>query len=131
MKNKIFALVLSVLLVAPCILRAEEVEITLIEVVGMSPIPGDDPLDGPGQIGIDPVEPTSFHATINGNMLSIFKQNWQIPNAYATVTNAATGNEVLNQQFTTCLQEQITAIGTYILHIQTIFGELIGQFMVQ
>ena len=49
MKTKIFALVLGALLTIPCLLCAEEVEIQLMEVIQMSPMPGDDPLDGPAQ----------------------------------------------------------------------------------
>ena len=45
MKTKLFALVLGVLLTIPCVLRAEEVEIQLMEVIGMGTLPGDDPFD--------------------------------------------------------------------------------------
>lgn len=43
MKHKLIALVLGVLLTIPCALRAEEVEIQLMEVIGMTPLPGDNP----------------------------------------------------------------------------------------
>lgn len=49
MKTKLFILVLAALFVMPYVLRAEEVVIQLMEVAMMEPIPGDDPLDGPGQ----------------------------------------------------------------------------------
>ena len=131
MRTKILAMALSVLFVMPCVLHAEEIEIQLFEVIGMSPLPGDDPLDGSDTPPINPTRPNDFHATINGNSLLINKQNFDIPFAHATVVHAPTGNTVVNQQFTTCLNEQINLIGVFILHIQTAFGELIGQFIVQ
>lgn len=45
MKAKLTALMLSVLLLMPCVLRAEEIEITLMEVIQMNPLPGDDPTE--------------------------------------------------------------------------------------
>ena len=49
MKQKFFALVLGALLTIPCVLRAEDVEIQLMEVVEMGFIEGDSPLDDPEQ----------------------------------------------------------------------------------
>ena len=114
-----------------CVLRAEEFEIQLMEVIGMQPLPGDDPLDGPSQSPDVPPRPTDFHATLNGNNLSIIKLEESIPSAQATVVNASTGSIVLNQQFTTSLSEQISNAGVYVLHIETTGGALVGQFMVQ
>ena len=131
MKNKILILALSLLLAMPCILRAEEVEIQLMEVIQMSPLPGDDPLDNPDQSPGVPTRPTSFRATINGNTLAIQKLESAIPSAQATVVNASTGNIVVNQQFTTTYQGQISNAGVYVLHIQTEGGALVGQFIVQ
>ena len=131
MKQKFFALVLGALLTIPCVLRAEEVEIQLMEVISMQPIGGDDPLDDPIQSPGVPTRPGSFHATINGNLLSINKLESTIPSAQATVVNASTGSIVLNQQFTTSLSEQIANSGVYVLHIQTAGGALVGQFIVQ
>ena len=131
MRNKITALVLSILFIIPCVLRAEEIEIQLMEVIGMGTLPGDDPLDDPIQNPSVPTRPGSFHATINGNALSIIKQDLSIPSAQATVVNASTGNVVLDQQFTNSIQQQINIIGVYILHIQTLWGALVGQFIVQ
>lgn len=122
---------LSALLAMPCILRAEEVEIQLVEVVQMTPLPGDDPLDDPLQSPNDPPRPRDFRATINGTSLSIQKLESAIPSAQATVVNAATGNIVVNQQFTSSMQSQISNAGVYVLHIQTAGGALVGQFMVQ
>ena len=122
---------LSALLAMPCILRAEEVEIQLVEVIQMTPLPGDDPLDDPDQYPSDPPRPTSFRATINGNTLSIEKREAAIPSAQAIVVNAATGSIVVNQQFTNSLLEQISAQGVYALRIETAGGALVGQFIVQ
>lgn len=130
MKQNFFVLLLCALLTAPT-LFAEEVEIQLMEVIGMTPLPGDDPLDNPSTEGDTPPRPNDFRASINGNSLSISRQNNAIPSAQATVVNAATGNIVVNQQFTNSLSSQITASGVYVLHIQTAGGSLTGQFVVQ
>ena len=131
MKTKILALVLGAILTIPCVLRAEEVEIQLMEVISMQPLPGDDPLDDPIQNPDVPTRPRSFRATINGTTLSILKQDEAIPSAQATVVNASTGGIVVNQQFTSALQEQISNAGVYVLHIETEGGALVGQFVVQ
>ena len=131
MTTKILALVLGAILTIPCVLRAEEVEIQLMEVVGMAVLPGDDPFDGPNQDPSVPTRPTNFRATIDGNVLAITKQEASIPFAQATVVNATTGSIVLNQQFTTSLSEQIGTPGVYAIHIETAGGALVGQFIVQ
>ena len=125
------ALVLGALLTIPCVLHAEEVEIQLMEVIQMTPLPGDDPLDDPDQYPSDPPRPTSFRATISGNTLSVSKENEDIPSAQATVVNASTGSIVVNQQFTNSLLEQIATQGIYALRIETAGGALVGQFVVQ
>ena len=131
MKRTFIALVLGALLTIPCVLHAEEVEIQLMDVIQMTPLPGDDPLDDPDQYPSDPPRPTSFRATINGNTLSIEKREAAIPSAQAIVVNAATGSIVVNQQFTNSLLEQISAQGVYALRIETAGGALVGQFIVQ
>ena len=93
--------------------------------------PGDDPLDNPDKETTVPPRPTDFRATINGNTLAIQKLGSTIPSAQATVVNASTGNIVVNQQFTTSYQGQISNAGVYVLHIQTEGGALVGQFIVQ
>ena len=100
MRKRITALLLGMFLLMPCMLRAEEVEILLMEVIGMQPLPGDEPLDGNDHMGDTPTRPNDFRATINGNTLSLLKQNEAIPSAQATVVNASTGSIVVNQQFT-------------------------------
>lgn len=91
MKHKFAIAVLSILFAVPCVLHAEEIEIQLMEVIQMNPLPGDDPLDNPSQMGDNPVRPRDFRATINGNALTITTQNTDIPSAQAVVVNAATG----------------------------------------
>lgn len=131
MRIKILSLALCVLFAMPCVLHAEEVEIQLMEVIGMSPLPGDDPLDNPDKEGSTPPCPSCFRATINGNSLSVVKLESSIPSAQARVVNASTGSTVINQQFSSLLQEQIAASGIYVLHIETPNGALVGQFIVQ
>ena len=131
MKRTFIALVLGALLTIPCALRAEEVEIQLMEVIQMTPLPGVDPLDGNDHMGDTPTRPRDFRATINGNTLSVSKENEDIPSAQAIVVNASTGGVVVNQQFTTTLSEQIATQGVYVLHIETADGALVGQFVVQ
>ena len=131
MKSKIIIMALSLLLVMPCVLHAEEAEIQLMEVVEMGIIEGDNPLDDPEQFPGEPPRPTDFRATISGSSLSVFRQNNTIPSAQAIVVNASTGNVVLNQQFTSSLQHQIANSGVYVLRIQTVNGALVGQFVVQ
>lgn len=131
MKTKIFTLVLAVLFLMPYALRAEEVAIQLMEVVTMSPIPGDDPLDGPEQSGNNPTRPTSFHATIDGHFLRIIKQDSNIPFAQVSVVAASNGGMVLNQAMTDSMEETISNNGVYVLHIETDGGALVGQFIVE
>lgn len=131
MKTKILALVLCALLAIPFVLHAEEVEIPLEEVIGITPLQGDNPLDDPGQSPGDPIRPRDFRATINGNHLSITRLNPNIPSAHAIVVNTSTGNIVLNQQFTSSLQSQISTSGLYVLRIQTATGTIFGNFVVQ
>jgi len=131
MKRTFIALVLGALLTIPCVLRAEEIEIQLMEVIQMTPLPGEDPLDNSENPPINPTRPRDFRATINGNTLSVSKENEDIPSAQAIVVNAATGSIVVNEQFTNSLLEQISAQGVYALRIETASGALVGQFIVQ
>ena len=131
MKTKIFTLVLAVLFLMPCVLRAEEVVIQLMEVITMSPLPGDDPLDGPNQDPSVPTRPASFHATINGHFLRVIKQDANIPSAQVAVVNASTGGLVLNQLMTDSMEETISNNGVYVLRIATAGGDLVGQFIVE
>ena len=131
MKKKLFALVLAAFLAMPVFLHAEEVEIQLMEVVGMEVLPGDNPLDNPERSGDTPPRPTDFRATIDGTTMSVSKQELMIPSAQATVVNAATGSLVFNQQFTSAVSTQIATPGVYVLRIETATGALVGQFRVR
>ena len=131
MRAKIFTLALCALFLMPLILRAEEVEIQLLEVVSMAPLPGDNPLDDNSNPPVNPTRPTDFRATINGRTLSITKQEASIPSAQAVVVNATTGSVVVNEVFTESMQEQIPNAGAYILNILTAGGALTGQFLIQ
>ncbi len=129
--RKIHILAMALFLVMPFVLHAEEIEIQLMEVIQMGTIPGDGPLDNSGKEGDTPTRPNDFRATIDGNALSITKEDEAIPFAQALVVKASTGSLVLNQQFTNSLQEQISNAGVYVLRIETAGGALVGQFMVQ
>ena len=132
MKQKFLIVALSMMLLAlPNLLRAEDVEIQLSEVVSMTPLPGDNPLDDANQTQVDPTRPRDFRATINGRALSIAKQEASIPSAQAVVVNVTTGSVVVNEVFTESMQEQIPNAGAYILNILTAGGALTGQFLVQ
>ena len=127
----LFALALGLFLALPCVLHAEEVEIQLVEVIGMMVIPGDNPLDDPEQFPPTPIQPNGFHASIHGRTLSVTRLQTSIPSAPVTVVNAATGNVVLSRQLTSSMSEQIGTLGMHVLHIETDGGALIGQFVVQ
>lgn len=131
MKTKLLALVLSAMLVLPCMVYAEEVEIQLTEVVEMTQLPSDNPLDDPDQYPDEPTRPRDFRATIDGTTLMVSKQEASIPSAQAIVVNGSTGSVVVNQPFTTSITRQIPNAGVYILRIQTTNGALVGQFLVQ
>ena len=131
MKKSLLALAVGALLATPCVLHAEEIEIQLVEVIQMTPLPGDNPLDDPEQSEPTPTRPRDFRATINGNTLSIEKREAAIPSAQAIVVNAATGGLVLNQSMTDSMEETISNTGVYVLHIVTEGGALTGQFVVQ
>lgn len=131
MKSKMIALALSLLLTMPCVLRAEEIEIRLMEVIEMELVSGDLPLDEPDQNPNNPPRPTDFRATIDGTTLVVTKQESAIPSAQAIVANASTGSIVVNQPFTTSITQQISTPGVYALRIHTVGGDLIGQFIVQ
>ena len=131
MKTKIFMLILAALFLMPCVLRAEEVVIQLMEVISMSPLPGDEPLDGPGQHPDDPPRPNDFRATIDGHSLRVIKQNADITSTQVAVVNASTGGLVLNQLMTDSMEETISNNGVYVLRIATAGGDLVGQFIVE
>ena len=131
MKKFSLLLALMLLFTQPSLLFAEEMEIQLMEVVQIGFIEGDSPLDGPEQSPDVPTRPRDFRATINGNSLTVLKQEEAIPSAQAVVVNASTGSVVINRDFTSSLNEQIANAGVYVLRIETAGGALIGQFRVE
>lgn len=131
MRHKLVTLTLIALFAMPVFLRAEEIEIQLMEVIGMEVLPGDNPLDNPERSGDTPPRPTDFRATIDGTTMSVSKQEPMIPSAQATVVNATTGSLVFNQQFTSAVSTQIATPGVYVLRIETATGALVGQFRVR
>ena len=131
MRKFLLTSALMLLILLPCALRAEEMEIPLMEMVEMGVLPGDNPLDDADQSPGVPTRPNNFRATINGNSLTVLKQEEAIPVARAVVVNASTGSVVINRDFTSSLNEQIANAGVYVLRIETAGGALIGQFRVE
>ena len=131
MKTKLCAFILGILFAMPCVANADEVVILLQEVVGMSQLPGESPLDKPDKEPVEPTRPTSFRATIDGHFLRIIKQDSNIPSAQVAVVNASNGGLVLNELMTDSMEETISSNGVYVLHIETEGGALVGQFIVQ
>lgn len=131
MRKILLTSALMLLILLPCALCAEEMEIQLMEVAQTGFIEGDSPLDGPEQSPDVPTRPNNFRATINGNSLTVLKQEEAIPFAQAIVVSASTGSVVINRGFTSSLNEQIANAGVYVLRIETAGGALIGQFRVQ
>ncbi len=60
MKKVFFILAMGCLLTVPSVLRAEEVVIPLFEMVSLTPLPGDNPLDGNDHLGNVPPRPGDF-----------------------------------------------------------------------
>ena len=131
MKNKFFVLVLGVLLSMPCMLLAEEVEIQLFEVIGMSVMPGDNPLDDPIQNPGVPPRPAGFRATIDGNLLTVSIEDPAIPMANLRVTRQSTHAMIVNHSFNSAALEQMPAVDSYVIEIETEGGALIGYFDVR
>lgn len=126
--KKFYLLMAVILLMAmPFVLFAEEqeVEIELIEVVGASVLPGDNPLDGPGQSGADPTDPNQFCATITGRLLAVNVNNSN--NTQVIVRNAA-GNVVVNTQFYGYTSQQLNASGAHSIEIHNGGMTLVGNF---
>lgn len=130
MTKKLLALALGLILVMPFTLFAEEqeVEIELIEVVGSGLLPGDDPLDGNGEIGTNPTDPSQFYATITGRLLAVNVSNSN--NTQVIVRNAA-GNVVLNTQFYGYTAQQLNASGAHTIEIHNGGLTLVGNFQAQ
>lgn len=131
MKRKILVLALSLLFMVPCILHAEEVEIQLFEVIGMSVLPGDNPMDDPIQSGTEPPRPTNFRATIDGHFLSVSIRDYSVPSARLRVTKQSNNNIVVNETFSDTIETWVAPTDSYSIEIETDGGSLVGQFVVQ
>lgn len=127
---KIFTLALGLVMAMPFNLFAEEqeVEIELIEVVGAGLLPGDDPLDGSGQMGSNPTHPNQFTATITGRTLAVNVTN---SNNTQVIVRNASGNVVLNTQFVGYTAQQLNATGAHTIEIHNGGMTLVGQFQAQ
>ncbi len=123
--TKFLVLALGLILSMPMFLTAneEEVEIQLVEVMGT--LPGDDPFDGPGEIGTPPPQPTDFRATIAGRYLAVTSDN---ANATQVIVRNASGNVVLNRQFVGFTAEQLGASGAHSIEIHNGGLTLVGNF---
>lgn len=131
MKNKMFTMVLAIVLAMPMLFADNtetEVEIQLIEVVDAGFIGGDDPLGNPNQGSNRPTQPTDFRATISGRTLSITADN---ANTTHVIVRNSTGNIVVNRQFFGFTTEQLTNSGAYSIEIQAEGITLVGQFNAQ
>ena len=126
-KFKIFALVMSLMMAVPFFLSADEpeVEIQLIEVGGAGMLPGDNPLDGPGQSGGDPTDPSQIRATIAGRTLTVYADN---ANNTQVIVRNASGNVVVNSQFYGFTTEQLANTGAHTIEIHNGGMTLVGSF---
>lgn len=131
MKKLIVVLALGAFLAMPCMLCAEEIEIALFEVVGLTPFPGDNPLDDPEQSPHVPTRPTNFRATIDGSTLVVSIEEPSIPSANLRVTRQGTNALVVNHSFSDATIEQMPAADSYVIEIETAGGSLIGYFDVE
>ena len=124
---KIFALVMSLIMAVPFFLSADEpeVEIQLIEVGGAGLLPGDDPLDGSGESGYNPTDPTQFRATIAGRTLNVYADN---ANNTQVIVRNASGNVVVNSQFYGFTTEQLANTGAHTIEIHNGGMTLVGSF---
>ncbi len=125
--KKIILLALGLFFAMPMFLTADEqeVEIQLIEIVGMEDPLGDEPLDGPGKAGSTPTQPTDFRATITGRTLAVSVDN---ANNTQVIVRNASGSVVLNSQFYGFTAEQLAATGAHTIEIRNGGLTLVGSF---
>lgn len=131
MRHKTFSLVLACLIAVPMMFADNsetEIEIQLFEVAESSFIGGDNPLGNPNHGGITPTQPTDFHATISGNILSVTANN---ANSTLIIVRNVADDILINTTFYGCNVEQLSASGAYTIEIQNGDMTLIGQFYVQ
>ena len=130
MKTKFLYLMLAMIIATTIVFADEldqEVEIQLIEVVGVGIIGGDEPLDGPGEAGNNPTDPNQFHATITGHTLSVTVFNTHT--TYMLVRNVS-GSIILSRQFVGHTTEQLPS-GSYSLELISIGVSYLGDFEVE
>ncbi|MBQ9296910.1 MAG: hypothetical protein IJ204_06890 [Paludibacteraceae bacterium] len=128
MKNKILLVASVLFLTLPCALRAEEMEIPLMEISQMGNLPSDTPLDGPDISNPTPTRPNDFRATVDGRTLSVSIEEPAITGAQLRVYKQ--GGLVVNRFFSSATAELLTA-GSYSLEIETDGGLLVGTFDVE
>ncbi len=128
MTKKLLIYALGLFLAMPMFLTADEqeVEIQLVEVMGT--LPGDNPLDGPGELPDTPPHPNQFRATIAGRYLAVTSDN---ANATQVIVRNASGNVVLNRQFVGFTAEQLSASGAHSIEIHNGGLTLVGNFQAQ
>ena len=127
MTKKGLALALGLFLAMPMFLTADdgEVEIQLIEVIGVGVLPADAPLDDPGHAGANPTDPNQFRATITGRTLAVTVDN---ANNTQVIVRNASGTVVLNSQFYGFTAEQLAATGAHTIEIRNGGLTLVGSF---
>ena len=126
--RKILSLALVAFLTMPCVLRAGEVVIQLVEAIPMEALLGDNPLDNPEQTDPTPTRPNNFRATVDGRTLSVSIEEPAITGAQLRVYKQ--GGLVVNRFFSSATAELLTA-GSYSLEIETDGGLLVGNFDVE
>ncbi len=118
------------LLAAPCILRADneahEIELTEIEnMADFAPIGEEIPRDDPGQFGDDPTGVNSFHAIINGHLLSV---GCREPRTVVLQVFTADGTQIIYHTFTRATRVHITDAGYYTLTLNNGWHSFSGSF---
>lgn len=136
MKTGFLPFVLSLLLLVPCALHADEVEIVLTEVAYTTPttsyasLDNCATMDGSRKKGDTPPCKTCFRATVNNNTLSINKLELDSPLAQVIVATAS-GQVMWTQIVYDSMVKTFSSTGVYVLRIETGGGALVGHFIVQ
>ena len=124
MRKFLVVIVCSLMSILPVL--AQSVEIELTPVVSFQPTDQNQP-----PAGNEPPRPTDFRATISSDELTVTIENESVPSANVRVTRVSNNSVVLNRLFSTAVVEQMPALGSYVLEIETDGGALIGYFNVQ
>ena len=128
MKTKLLAFALGLVFTMPLTLQAKVVEITLVEVVEMSTLPGENPLDDDDHMGTTPTNPNDFHAIINGHVLSVAAPNGPLQSRL--IVNKVDGTPVVNFPFRRTATVNLADTGEYTLTIKTGNHTFQGNFTV-